>query len=83
MSTEGTWTYGNTSKTGVLISAVEGCIVDKNHSSNEYKETCTHEMGHALGWSGHSGNSSDIMYAYGSSITTLTTNEKNHLSQVY
>lgn len=67
--------------TGVY--AVEGCIIDKEYTLNQTKKTCTHELGHALGWIGHSGTSSDIMYQSGSSITSLTYRDIQHLSQVY
>lgn len=80
---EGTWKYGNTSKTGYLVSSAVGCIIDKNHTTDEYEKTCTHELGHALGWAGHSSNTSDIMYKKGSSVTSLTTRDIEHLSQVY
>lgn len=80
---EGIWKYGNTSKTGLLISSAVGYIIDKDHTTDEYENTCIHELGHALGWLGHSSNSSDIMYSYGSSVTTLTTRDSEHLSQVY
>jgi hypothetical protein len=80
---EGDWTYGSTYKAGVLIYHAEGCIVDNGRTTAEYKNTCTHELGHSLGWYGHSLNSLDIMYPVGSNIITLTSNEKNHLSQVY
>ncbi len=82
-SVEGTWKYGNTSKTGMLISSAVGYIIDKNHTTDEYEKTCAHELGHALGWAGHSSNSSDIMYSSGSSVTSLTTRDSEHLSQVY
>ena len=68
---------------GVTIYAVEGCIIDKGYTLNQTKKTCTHELGHALGWIGHSGTSSDIMYQSGSSITSLTYRDIQHLSQVY
>lgn len=83
IKTEGTWTYGRTQKEGCLIDKALGFIVDKDHTADEYKNTCTHELGHALGWFGHSNNNSDIMYAYGNSVTSLTTRDKNHISQVY
>lgn len=80
---EGTYSYGATTKTGNVITSSIGYIVDNNRTNNEYKETCTHELGHALGWYGHSSNWNSIMYAYGSSLTTLTYIDKNHLAQVY
>ena len=82
-SVEGTWTYGSSSKTGRLVVGAVGCIIDKDRTTDQYKKTCTHELGHALGWAGHSSNTSDIMYSAGSSVTSLTSRDKNHLSQVY
>lgn len=55
-------------------------------SSNEtklYKNVATHELGHALGWMGHSASTSAVMYEYTSLITTLTSTDKNHLIYVY
>lgn len=46
-------------------------------------KTYAHEAGHSLGWSGHSSNSSDIMYGTQTSVTSLTTRDKNHLNQIY
>lgn len=47
------------------------------------KLECIHEVGHSLGWFGHSTLSSDIMYSYSTENITLTTRDKNHLVQVY
>lgn len=82
-SFEGNWRYGTTSKEGYLLSNIIGCIVDKDHTTDEYRKTCAHELGHALGWLGHSRNINDIMYSFGSDSTSLTTRDANHLSQVY
>lgn len=82
-SLEGYWTYGSASKEGRLIVSAEGCIVDKGKTLAQYIKTCTHELGHALGWSGHSSNSSDVMYGYSSNITELTSRDINHLVQIY
>lgn len=52
---EGTWSYGNTSKTGYLFSFIYCYLVDEidangNHRSLDlYKKTSTHELGHGLG----------------------------------
>ncbi|MCR5828907.1 MAG: matrixin family metalloprotease [Lachnospiraceae bacterium] len=78
-----TWYLGSMAYTGVTIDGAEGCIIDKGHTLNQTKKTCTHELGHALGWIGHSGTSSDIMYKHGSSTTSLTYRDIHHLSQVY
>lgn len=58
-------------------------IKDNSRTLNEYKKTATHELGHSLGWKGHSSNSNDIMYGTASSVTNLTSRDSNHLSQVY
>jgi predicted Zn-dependent protease len=66
------------------LSGSKACVVQiSGRTTNQYKKTMTHEIGHLLGWSGHSSNSNDIMYSSGSSITTLTLRDKNHLSQIY
>lgn len=82
-SEEGTWTYGTTTKNGRKTSKATGCVVDKGRTTDQYKKTATHELGHALGWAGHSDTSTDIMYGSGSSVTELTTRDKRHLTQVY
>ena len=80
---EGTWKYGTSTKTGYKTDRVFGAIVDMNRTTAQYKNTCLHEFGHALGWMGHSASSSDIMYSVGSSSTTLTNADKRHIRQVY
>jgi predicted Zn-dependent protease len=78
---EGTWTYGSSSKTGYLFSFIYCYMVD---ASDDYEyNVATHELGHALGWMGHTPNSSAVMYHTESSVITLTNIDKNHLSQVY
>jgi predicted Zn-dependent protease len=81
---EGIWTRpDNTEIEGYLSYGANIYIVDKSRTSNEYMKTATHELGHALGWSGHSSNPNDVMYRSGSSITQLTQRDINHLAQVY
>lgn len=58
-------------------------ISDKGLNSNQTKNTFVHELGHALGWAGHSTDSTDVMYPYGSSIYNLTAHDRNHLVQIY
>lgn len=78
---EGTWTYGNSSKTGYLFSFIYCYLLDE---SDDYEyNVATHELGHALGWMGHTTNTSAVMYHTQSNVITLTTIDKNHLSQVY
>ena len=83
MTTEGTWTYGSSTKSGKKITKVIGAIFDLDRTTAQYKNTCAHEFGHALGWMGHSSNSNDVMYAYASSITTLTNVDKRQIRQIY
>ncbi|MCL1807845.1 MAG: matrixin family metalloprotease [Oscillospiraceae bacterium] len=82
-SIEGTWKHGTMNKDGRLLSKARGYVVESNRTANEYKNTSTHELGHALGWSGHSSGASTIMYAYGSSVISLTNTDTRHLKQVY
>ncbi|UFJ41663.1 matrixin family metalloprotease [Brevibacillus humidisoli] len=55
---------------------------DWYYSSRDYKETATHELGHALGWFGHSSDSDDVMYRNTDELY-LTSRDKDHLSQNY
>lgn len=57
-------------------------ILSRTASSNSVTNVCLHELGHALGYIGHT-NSSGIMYYQPSEIIELTRNDLNHLSQVY
>ncbi|GAA0379736.1 hypothetical protein [Bacillus horti] len=80
---EGNWTYSNSTKTGVRISRAEAYIYYfSNQNSNYHRNTFIHEIGHGLGWFGHSTNSSDLMGG-DSTRTSLTTRDQRHLNQVY
>ena len=46
-------------------------------------EVIVHEFGHAMGFSGHSPNSSDVMYPYNHSNYSITANDIIHLKQFY
>ena len=58
-------------------------IINKGLGIDAQKKTFTHEVGHALGWFGHSAGNTDVMYAYGSQYLYLTMRDKNHLCQIY
>jgi hypothetical protein len=49
----------------------------------DYNPTGAHEMGHALGIGGHSGNNLDIMYFTGNLSGLLTTSDVNTLRTCY
>ena len=75
--------YNSTQKYLYQLSSSYIFIVDQGSTVNQQKNTFIHELGHALGWYGHSALNSDIMYSQITSITTLTNRDKNHLVQVY
>lgn len=75
---------GVTKKVYKISSGSKMAIVKRSDGTlAKYKNTATHEMGHLLGWVGHSSKSTDIMYAQENGITTLTTRDKNHIKQIY
>lgn len=83
-SYEGTWTYSLYTKTGEKITKIQAYIIDGGYNSDLYVNIATHELGHTIGWSGHSPIMSDVMYktANGSNLA-LTSNDKSHIKQVY
>lgn len=82
---EGTWKYNSAEKTGYKLrgQAKVYIVVKSGRTASQYENITTHELGHALGWLGHSSKTSDVMYGNVSSNTTLTTRDKRHLNQIY
>lgn len=82
---EGYWYYlGNYPKSGKKISGpVYIYLVTGNRTSAAYRNTATHELGHGLGYFGHSSNKKNVMYGAATEITTLTSDDKVHLNQIY
>lgn len=79
-------TYGNKVKNiKRQAHAIVYIIYDPTNIRTEaaLKKTVTHEFGHALGYSGHSPTSTDVMYASSHENYTLKSAEINHLTQVY
>ena len=58
-------------------------IPSDGRPANECRNIVTHELGHALGFLGHSSSSSSVMYPYVSTIYDVQAAEKDHLLQIY
>ena len=82
---EGDWGYNGTPpyRDGYRMLFANCIILDKGRTEIQYKNTIMHEMGHAIGWYGHSSVSTDVMYGIETTVTSLTTRDQNHISQVY
>jgi tetratricopeptide (TPR) repeat protein len=54
-------------------------------SANEMEQTCLHEIGHALGLTGHSSNNNDVMFfcVRPYPVTQLTERDKNAIARLY
>ena len=86
---EKNWTYNSQIKYGytsnfsrilVLFDTSNGTQLYSNETI--YKNVILHEVGHALGWQGHSANTTDIMHAQSKSVYTLTSRDANHVRQI-
>ena len=51
------------------------------YSSDKKKNVCMHELGHALGLAHNA--SGDVMYAYVSTVTSLSANDKASYDYAY
>lgn len=82
---EGTYTYNGETKTGKVTTYSKIALVEKSRTDIAYSKTATHELGHALGYAGHSTTNGDIMYTTSTKNTTgsLTAQDINRLKQVY
>lgn len=89
LSADAMYSYNGTTKYLHYSSHASVYIVDRDLISgisdigSQYKNVYTHEVGHALGFYGHSTSNNEVMYAYTSGVFSLKTNEKNHLKQFY
>lgn len=82
----GTWTYASdgSSKSGYKITFSRFAVFySSGRSTAMYKHVATHELGHSLGYRGHSTSSYDVMYTTYNGVTTLTDRDRSHLRQVY
>jgi predicted Zn-dependent protease len=81
---EGEWIAFGIYKTGYKLTAAKVYIVyTTGQTTNTYKMVTTHEIGHSLGWLGHTNYSSNVMYPYATEKTSLGTQDIRHLKQVY
>lgn len=82
----GTHTYNGTSKTWYTHKKINGYVVSRTDMTyDNYLHTATHEVGHGMGWHGHPSTSQStwVMQQGKLENTSLSTNEKRHLSQIY
>lgn len=83
-TTYGTATYNSATKTVKKITSAKIYYVPKATYKDDF--IVTHEVGHAIGWVGHSAVYGEVMYSQAMSNTgsfVLSTNEKNHIGQIY
>ena len=82
----GTHSYNGSTKYWFYFTQMRGYVVSRSDLNyNNYIKTCSHELGHALGWWGHPSTyqSTWIMQPGILENTTLALEEKRHLSQIY
>ena len=83
------WVYNSQIKPGYTSNFTRIFILFDTASGTQlygdetiYKNVILHEVGHALGWHGHSANTTDIMHAQSKSVYTLTSRDVNHVRQI-
>lgn len=78
--------YKNDGLVKLELSYTSATVCIKYYSEQtetKYKSACVHELGHAFGFIGHSDSSVDVMHKSNVGNYTLTSYDKNHLSQLY
>ena len=73
--------YNNEVKKIYLISSADIYLLE-NSNLTTFKNTATHELGHALGYLDHCPYAGAVMYHENSIYSTLTIYDKNHLTQL-
>ena len=79
-STYGKYHYQGIEKTRVTIS--KGKVYICTDLTSYPATVAVHEIGHALGWIGHTTDSTSVMNRSASPNNVLTTIDKNHISQI-
>ncbi len=79
----GYYTHNNERKLHAKMLSARVYILSRSVSADSITNVCTHELGHAFGYIGHSTHSASIMHYQPSEITELTTYDRGHLYQVY
>lgn len=58
-------------------------VVTDDRLPKAINKTALHELGHVIGWGGHSPVSTDVMYSQASSNDVLSYRDKYHLRNIY
>ena len=67
-----------------MDNAYMGIVYDPDYSNfDELRQMVTHELGHALGYDGHSMLSANVMYASVTGTYELTSTDIKHLKFFY
>lgn len=80
---DGYYMIDNEAKISRKIRGARILIFFDGQSINECKKTVTHELGHALGYDGHAGGTTSVMYYKRHVYYTLKAGEIAHLQQMY